>query len=147
MSKSEQRFLAKFLIKASESTIGGTMGVLMANKTWVFERLRHSLELLAAPPEVQYRAGELYLNFDHWRMKILGNFPSELGAEQRACLECLQQIFVQMGQDCWTDGGVATTAEWRHVRQLSTQALQAFGWIDSPPKRLAAFAGTRTTTE
>jgi hypothetical protein len=114
------------------------MEVLMANKTWVFERLKHSLELLAAPPEIQlrvvpsfgYRADELYLSFDHWRMKVLGSFQSELEEEQLSGLDSLQQIFVQMDQGFWTDAAIVASAEWRHVRHLSGETLQAFGWVD-----------------
>jgi hypothetical protein len=114
------------------------MEVLMANKAWVFDRLKHSLELLAAPPEIQlrvvppfgYRADELYLSFEHWRMQVLGNFQSDLEADQVSGLDSLQQIFVQMSQDFWTDGAIASSAEWRHVRHLSSQTLEAFGWVD-----------------
>lgn len=114
------------------------MEVLMANKAWVFERLKHSLEILAAPPEIQarvvpsfgYRADELYLTFDHWRMKVLGNFQSELEADQLSGLDSLQQIFARMSQDFWTDAAITNSAEWKKVRHLSTEILQSFGWVD-----------------
>lgn len=114
------------------------MEVLIKNKAWVFERLKHSLELLAAPPEIQvrvvpcfeYRADELSLTFDHWRKKVLGNFQSELEADQLSALDYLQQIFARVGQDFWTEAAIATSAEWKHVRHLSSETLQAFGWVD-----------------
>ena len=113
------------------------MQLLMADKAWVFDRLKHSLELLAAPPNIQlrvvpafgYRADELYLSFDHWSAKLLSSFQSELATEQLYYLDSLQQIFVQMGHDCWTDSGVAASAEWERVRHLSSKTLQAFGWL------------------
>jgi hypothetical protein len=113
------------------------MELLFANRSLVFDRLKHSLELLAAPPEIQlrvvpafgYRADELYLSFDHWRNKLLVNFQSELAAEQRTSLDSLQELFGRMGNDCWTDSGVHESTEWKDVRQLSFQALKAFGWV------------------
>jgi hypothetical protein len=81
-------------------------------------------------PAFGYRAHELYLSFDHWRMKVLGNFLSELAADQLSCLESLQQMFVMMGHECWTDASVAESDEWKHVRHLSSKTLQAFGWLD-----------------
>ena len=114
------------------------MELVMADKAWVFDRLKRSLQLLAAPPDIQlrvvpafgYRADELFLSFDHWRAKLLDNFQSELAAEQLSCLDCLQEIFVEMGHECWTDNGVHDSAEWKRVRQLSDQTLRAFGWVN-----------------
>jgi hypothetical protein len=114
------------------------MQLVMADRAWVFDRLKHSLQLLAAPPEFQlrvvpafgYRADELYLSFDHWRAKLLNGFQSELAAEQLACLDSLQEIFIEMGHECWSDSGVHDSAEWMRVRQLSSQALRAFGWVN-----------------
>lgn len=113
------------------------MELLMADKALAFGRLKHSLQLLAAPPDTQlrvvptfgYRAHELYLGFDHWRMKILGNFLSELAADQVSCLDSLQERFTLMGPECWTDRGLAHSDEWEHIRQLSSKALEAFGWL------------------
>jgi hypothetical protein len=113
------------------------MELLFANRSLVFDRLKHSLELLAAPPEIQlrvvpafgYRADELYLSFDHWRNKLLVNFESELATDQLTCLDSLQELFGRMGNDCWTDFGVHDSAEWKNVRQLSHLALKAFGWV------------------
>jgi hypothetical protein len=113
------------------------MELLMADKALVFGRLKHSLELLAAPPDMQlrvvpafgYRAHELYLGFDHWRMKVLGNFLSELAADQISSLNSLQETFTMMGHACWTDRGLADSDEWQHIRHLSSKALEAFGWL------------------
>jgi hypothetical protein len=119
------------------------MELFMADKTLVFDRLKHSLELLAAPPDVQlrvvpafgYRAHELYLSFDHWRMKVLGNFLSELAAEQISCLDSLQQTFMTMGHECWADSGLSDSPDWQHIRQLSSKALQALGWLSESSRR------------
>jgi len=114
------------------------MELVTADKAWVFDRLKHSLQLLAAPPDIQlrvvpafgYRADELFLSFDHWRAKLLDNFQSELAAEQLSCLDCLQETFVRMGHECWTDNGVHDSTEWQRVRQLSDRTLRAFGWVN-----------------
>jgi len=111
--------------------------LLFANRSLVFNRLKHSLELLAAPPEIQlrvvpafgYRADELFLSFDHWRNKLLVGFQSELENDQITSLDSLQELFVRMGNDCWTESGVHDSAEWKDVRQLSHEALKAFGWV------------------
>jgi hypothetical protein len=112
------------------------MELLVADKALVFGRLKHSLQLLAASPDIQlqvvpafgYRADELYLSFEHWRSKLLVHFQSELRADQLSCLDSLQQIFVEMRHECWTDHAVADSAEWQNVRSLSVQALKTFGW-------------------
>src|ERR1700739_372792 len=117
------------------------MELFMANKSLVFNQLKHSLELLAAPPEIQlrfvpdfgYRADELYLGFDHWRCQLLVNFQSELAADQLKSLNSIQEMFILMGEHCWNDTAVADSAEWKNVRRLSARALGAFGWSDQPP--------------
>jgi len=51
----------------------------------IFERLKHSVQLLACPPEIQLKmlprfvgkADELALDFDLWREVVLNNFRSE----------------------------------------------------------------------
>jgi hypothetical protein len=114
------------------------MELFIADRAVVFDRLKHSLELLAAPSDFQlrvapafgYRADELYMGFEHCRMKVLSNFESELASEQLSCLKSLQQIFLQMRHECWTDGAVADSTEWKIVRYLSAKALQAFGWVN-----------------
>jgi len=114
------------------------MELFIGDRAAVFNRLKHSLELLAAPSDFQlrvapafgYRADELYLGFEQWRMKVLSNFESELASEQLSCLRSLQQIFLQMRHECWTDRAVADSTEWKIVRYLSIKALQAFGWVN-----------------
>jgi hypothetical protein len=125
------------------------MELLFANKSLVFNRLKHSIELLAAPPEIQlrvvpafgYKADELYLSFDHWRNKLLVNFQSELAVDQLTTLDSLQELFGRMGNDCWTDSGAHDSAEWQTVRQLSQQTLKAFGWVHEATKPLCGSLG------
>jgi hypothetical protein len=113
------------------------MEVLKANRAWLLGRLKHSLQLLAAPSDIQLqevppfgrKADELYLCFDHWRSKVMGSFPSDIATDQRSHLDSMEQIFMSMGRDCWTDDGVNNSAEWMHVRLLSSKTLQTFGWL------------------
>jgi len=85
------------------------MELFIGDRAAVFNRLKHSLELLAAPSDFQlrvapgfgYRADELYLGFEQWRMKVLSNFESELASEQLSCLRSLHQISYR----CATNAG------------------------------------------
>jgi hypothetical protein len=112
------------------------MEYLTADKLWIFGRLKHSLRVLADSAETQlrvvpafgYRADELFLSFDHWRLKLLANFQFDLTAEQLSCLNSLQRIFAEMRHECWTDSGVAGSTEWSEVRSKSSETLLAFGW-------------------
>ncbi len=63
----------------------------------IFERLRHSIQLLACPAEVQLnllpsfvrKADELALDFDQWRSVAVSNFRSELTASQLSGLDAI----------------------------------------------------------
>ena len=65
----------------------------------IFERLKHSIQLLACPPEVQLnllpsfvcKVDELALDFDHWQRVALSNFRSELTADQLSCLDVISR--------------------------------------------------------
>src|SRR3981189_3109066 len=97
--KMGQHPLQKSLIKCrGQSPVGGhTMELFIGDRAVVFNRLKHSLELLAAPSDFQlrvapgfgYRADALYIGFDHWRMKVLGNFESELASAALSCVRSL----------------------------------------------------------
>ena len=110
------------------------MEVVTANRAWLLGRLKHSLEILAAPAEIQLReasasghkADELFLRFEHWRSKVMGSFSSEIAIDQRFLLESMERTFTGMGRECWTDDGVSNSAEWEHVRLLSRKTLGTF---------------------
>ena len=63
----------------------------------IFERLKHSIQLLACPPAIQLKllpdfvckADELALDFDLWREIVLGNFGSELSTDQISGIESI----------------------------------------------------------
>jgi hypothetical protein len=113
-----------------------------AKRTWLFERLKHSLQLLACAPEIQFRhfpdfvhvPDELSLDFDNFRTACVGNFRSEMTAEQLACLDSVDQSFERM-KGRFTNDAVVNSREWRDVRLLAAETLKAFGWpLDEPPR-------------
>ena len=85
-----------------------------------FERLKHSLQLLACPAEVQLnllpsfvcKADELALGFNQWRLVAVDNFRSELTASQLSCLDAIDgslSELTNMGSEHWTDDAVRTS--------------------------------------
>jgi hypothetical protein len=105
----------------------------------IFERLKHSIQLLACPPEVQLnllpsfvcKADELALDFDHWRDVALRNFRSELTVDQLSCLDAIGRRFselTRMGSEHWTEIAVRESTEWQGIRVLAGAALASFGW-------------------
>lgn len=114
-------------------------------KTGIFERLKHSVQLLASSPEVQLRllppfvckADELALDFDHWREVALHNYGEDLSADQTSTLATLDQTFDRLtngGSEHWTDEAVRYSQEWQGIRALAAAALKAFGWpLETPP--------------
>jgi hypothetical protein len=70
-----------------------------ADRTWIFERLKHSLQLLACRAEIQlnnfpnFVADELALDFENFWGTLTGNFRTGLTAEQASCLDSLSATF------------------------------------------------------
>ena len=119
----------------------------------IFERLKHSVQLLACPPEIQLKtlprfvckADELALDFELWREVVLDNFRSELSTDQMCCIESIDQGLSQltrMGPECWTEEAVRKSEEWKLVRTLAADALDSFGWpLEIPPSHADEFVG------
>jgi hypothetical protein len=63
-----------------------------------------------------------------WRTALEAHFQSEMTADQLSCIDAIQQTFVRMGRESWTDGAVSNSSEWKQIRQLSSIALEAFSW-------------------
>jgi hypothetical protein len=111
------------------------MEIPKANRAWLLGRLKHSLEILAAPAHIQlqavppfgHKAGELYMSFNHWRSRVVGSLHPEIATGQRALLDSMERTFRSMGQECWTDDGVKSSPEWEDVRFQSSKTLQSFG--------------------
>src|SRR5215831_7784735 len=114
------------------------------DRVGIFERLKHSIQLLACPPEVQLRmfphfvckADELALDFDQWREIVLNTFRSELSIDQMSCMESIDgalSALTHMGPEHWTESAVRESHEWRRVRTLAVAALESFGWAREIP--------------
>jgi hypothetical protein len=119
----------------------------------IFERLKHSIQLLACSPEIQLKmlpqfvrkADELALDFDHWREVALDNFRSELTSHQLSCLDAIDSTLSELtrvGTESWTEDAVRESGEWKAVRTLAVAALDSFGWpLKTPPSHADEFVG------
>jgi len=117
----------------------------------IFERLKHSVQLLASPPDVQLkmlpcsvnRADELALDFDLWREIVLNNFRSQLSAKQMSAIEKIDRslsLLTRMRPECWTEEAVRQSEEWKRIRALAGDALKSFGWPqETPPSHADEF--------
>jgi hypothetical protein len=111
----------------------------------IFERLKHSLQLLASQPEIQLRllpsfvcrADELALDFDQWREMVLHNYAEDLSPDRRSALALLDEKLTWLttnGKEHWTDQAIKESDEWKNIRALAVIALNTFGWsIETPP--------------
>jgi hypothetical protein len=126
-----------------------------ANRAWLFERLKQSLQLLACAPEIQLRyfpdfvhmPDEFALDFENFRTACVGKFRSEMSAEQLSCLDSVGESFERM-KGCFTNDAVMNSRDWRHVRASASEALKAFGWpLDEPPASGDAFIRARPNSE
>jgi len=130
------------------------------DRVWVFERLKHSIQLLASPAEVQLvllpdfacKADELALDFDQWRDVAVSNFRPEMMPEELSSLEALDHSLSQLtdrGPQYWTDDKLRTSEQWRNVRNLASAALCSFKWHrETPPSYADEFVrGGRSTAK
>lgn len=112
------------------------------NRTWIFERLKHALQLLACSSEIQlgkfpsfvHTPDELALDYDHFRSACIDNFRSELTDEQISRLAAIDQLFLKIPKDSFSPEAVTKSPAWQQVRLLAAEALKAFDWpIEDPP--------------
>ena len=114
----------------------------------IFERLKHSVQLLAMPAEIQLnllpsfvcKADELALEFDHWREVSFHNYRNEFSAEQlSAMIELNGKLdwLTANGKHHWTEEAVRMSPEWEDVRHLAAQVLKAFSWTTEIPPSYA----------
>ena len=105
----------------------------------MIERLVESLEMLAAPADVQLarapdfaaRSGELALDFAD-ALRLVTDCPQlHLTSAQRESLEqldaYLERLAGSTGGDLRTERAVRTSAEWSRVRRLAASALAELG--------------------
>jgi hypothetical protein len=121
------------------------------DRTAILERLKHSVQLLACPADVQLRmmpdfvckADELALDFDHWNDVVLSNLSSELRPAQKASLAAISNSVSEMtqaGPTLWTEDSVRQSDQWAEVRVLAAKALESFNWpSEIPPSHADEF--------
>lgn len=119
----------------------------------IFERLRHSIQLLACQSEIQVgllpdfvcKADELALDFDHWKDVVLSNFGADLTADQKSCIENIDRrlsALTHLGPEHWTEHAVRESQEWQRLRSVAIEALQSFGWPQqTPPSHADEYIG------
>ena len=110
----------------------------------IFERLKHSVQLLACSAEIQLKllpdfvckADELALEFDHWKDVVFDNFGGDLTADQKSRIESIDRglsDLTRMGTEHWTEHAVRESGEWQRLRALAVEALDTFGWPRQAP--------------
>src|ERR1700727_1049497 len=106
-------------------------------KDAIFERLKHSVQLLASPAAIQLqllppfvcKADELALEFDHWQEVVLHNYGKQLSADQACAVKILKEKLHSLtlaGAEHWTDESVRNSPEWQNVRSLAADVLKVF---------------------
>jgi hypothetical protein len=113
---------------------------MVADRRWLTDSLRRSLEALALPgdaalrqaPEGTVRADELALDFDHFFTAYLGNFGAEWTDAQRHALNKVNNLLAAMSgaenAELWTEGAIIEHPRWAEVREAAQQAMTALGW-------------------
>jgi hypothetical protein len=110
------------------------------NLNWLMTRLKHALQALAAPAEVQLglfpdfvcKADELALDFGHWHECVVGNGADSLTQQQLSWLNALDERLGAMSgmhhSASWTDEALRTGPEWVEIRALAAESLLSLGW-------------------
>ena len=107
-------------------------------------RLKHSLQTLAMPPDIQLgllpdfvcKPDELALTFDHWYQCVLSNDDRTLSRQQKLALEALDKhLDIMTGKEhLWTEEAVKSLPEWEQIRRLARETLESFNWeVTVPP--------------
>ena len=119
-----------------------------SEKAWVFERLKCSLQGLAAPftaqlamfPKFVNISDELALDYDHFQEVVIGNYRAELDEQKLTALAAINRHLDTADPSVWCDLELLRGPFWAQMRLLALNALQAFGWpLENPPKSPDAF--------
>ena len=112
-----------------------------ADRKWLTESLRQTLEALALPgeqalermPVETVRPDELALEFDNYFTAYRGNFGAELNASQLRALGRVDELLARMSDrsnsHLWTDEAVTSHERWAEVRNAARHAIQEMGWV------------------
>jgi hypothetical protein len=144
LNSGEDQIVAERNVANSSAPDQGT-NKMEDSKQAIFERLKHSVQLLASLAEVQLRllpyfvckADELALEFDQWREVTVHNYQRDLTTEQLSSLAALDEkldYLTTKGREHWTDKAVNESPEWQEVRRLASRVLEVFHWpLEAPP--------------
>ena len=111
-----------------------------ADRMWLSESLRQSLEALALPgeralarmPAGTVRADELALEYDHYFTAYRGNFSADLSASQLSALSTVHGLLGEMSGHAnavlWTEQAVISHERWAEVRNAAKHAIREMGW-------------------
>jgi hypothetical protein len=112
-------------------------------RTWQFERLKHALQALASPAEIQaglfpdfvHTSDELMLDFDNF-CSVVVTYAGELKTSQIAAVEVLNRHLDTYPESAEGVEALKSHAFWAKARELALQALDSFGWqYETPPRR------------
>ena len=113
---------------------------MAADRQWLLESLRKSLEALALPgplalkrmPHGTVRADELALGFDNFYTAFCGNFGSQLSQVQLDALAEVDRLLSDMSGSrnapLWEDQAVIEHPRWLKVRNAARVAMDRLGW-------------------
>lgn len=113
---------------------------MSADRQWLEQTLRTSLEALAMPgdkalrnkPDDVVKADELALDFDNAHRAFVGNFASEMLPTQVAALRKIDVLLDEMSGEhlaaLWTEEAVKSDERWNAVRTATRDALKEMGW-------------------
>jgi hypothetical protein len=114
------------------------------------KQLRWALQALALSgseqqmlfPDYTPNAVSLATDFDQSSAAARENHAEDLSARQLESLAAIESKFADMSRDgarfdvdIWSDGALETSDDWRDVRRLAAEALEAFEWPLEAPSR------------
>jgi hypothetical protein len=113
-------------------------------------QLRWALQALALSgseqqllfPDYTPTAVNLATDFDQSCAAARENHSDDLSPRQSEALAAIESKLADMSRDdarfdvdIWSDGALGTSDDWREVRRLATEALEAFDWPVEAPSR------------
>ena len=124
----------------------------MSDADAILTRLRHALQALALPADVQVKLlpdfvvemDELALAFENWLRSVEADGGVRLKRGQRAALRrveaALDAMSGQANAGLWTRRALRDAEPWARLRGVAAEALEAFGWkVETPPAILLEY--------
>ena len=114
------------------------------------KQLRWALQALALSgseqqllfPDYAANAVSLATDFDQSCAAVRESVADDLSPLQSEALAAIEAKFAEMSRDgarfdadIWSDGALETSDDWRDIRRLAGQAIEAFEWPLEAPSR------------